>query len=109
MTIEQFERNYFCKLEIPPHDNFTLQIISKAIRRNDNSQVDAVRTSINIQETNDWLNDSQTTASLNQWDWEKILDQTKRAHLDYFAQRAPIEDFYPLDTDTNQDIDKYYE
>jgi hypothetical protein len=42
------------------------------------------------------------------FDWEKVVDHTKRAHIDYFAQRAPIEDFYLLDRQTNSDFTKFY-
>lgn len=107
MTEQQFKQDYYCELEIH-NDNYTVTIITRAKRCSDGQIVDSVKTIFNIQETNDWIRDSHSPVSLIQWDWQKLLDQTKRFHLDYFAQRAPIDNFYPLNRETTPDIEVYY-
>jgi hypothetical protein len=107
MTLQEFKKDYYCKLDVT-NDNYTVTISTTAIRSKGNQIVDGVKTNYNIQETSDWINDSHSPISINQWDWQKLLDQTKRFHLDYFAQRALIADFYPLNIDENPDIDIYY-
>jgi hypothetical protein len=109
MTLKEFLAKYYCTCDIQNPDNVHLIIISKAIRRSDNQVVDSVRTSIDIQETNNWIKDSQTAVSLSQWDWKKVVDQAKRAHLDYFAQRAPIDNYLPLNKEENPDISNMYQ
>lgn len=108
MTEQQFKQDYYCELEIL-NDNYTVTIITRAKRRSNGQVVDRVRTEFNIQETNDWIRDSHSPISINQWDWQKLLDQTKRFHVDYFAQRAPIDNFYPLNTESTPDIKIYYQ
>lgn len=39
--------------------------------------------------------------SVSPWDWNKLVEQAKRAQLDYFAQRAPIDNYYPMDSSVN--------
>jgi len=108
MTLQQFLADYRCTFNVANQGNVNLVVVSQAIRRSDNNVVDAVTTTINIQETNDWIVDSQSMISVTPWDWNKLIDQAKRAHLDYFVQRAPIDNYYPLDTVANPDISNMY-
>jgi hypothetical protein len=55
------------------------------------------------------IGDSQTAISLMPFDWEKVVEHTKRAHIDYYAQRVPIDNFYSLDRQTNSDISNFYQ
>ena len=107
MNLQTFKNDFYCKLERYT-DSLNVTIISKAFRKSDDSQVDAVKTVLNIQEKSEWIIDSQQPNSLTQWDWERLLDQTKRGHLDWFARRAPIDNFFPLNNEENPDIDIYY-
>lgn len=100
MTLEEFKRRYYCVLDIRKADENTLIVNTKAKKRSDDFEVDEVSTKIDIQETNRWIFDSQSIISVAKWNWEKLIDQTKRIQLDYFAQRAPIEDYYPLNSET---------
>src|SRR5690606_2583554 len=109
MTIEQFLQNFYCKVDIQNQGNTNLAITTEAIRRADNVVVDKVKTNYDIQDMAQKIGDSQTVISLMPFDWEKVVDHTKRAHIDYFAQRAPIDDFYSLDRQTNFDISKFYQ
>ena len=109
MTKQEFIRDFYCSFEIKKQDDNTLLVISKAIGRNDDQIVDSVKTSIDIHKTNNWISDSQTPISVNEWNWDKLLEETKRIQLDYFTQRAPIEDFFPLDIQKNQDISEFYQ
>ena len=47
-------------------------------------------------------------ASITPWSWDKLIDEAKRAHLDYFAQRVPIDHWYPLNKTDNPDISNLY-
>lgn len=107
MNLAAFKKEFYSQLENYT-DSFNVTVVSKAIRRSDNKQVDAVKTVLNIEEKSEWIIDSQQPNSLNQWDCEKLLDQTKRGHLDWFARRAPIDNFYPLNNEENPDIEIYY-
>ncbi len=98
MTQQQFLQGFYCKADIQNQGNVNLVITTEAIRRSDSKVVDKVRTSIDIQETRHWINDSQSMISATPWDWNKLIDQAKRAQLDYFAQRAPIENYFPMDS-----------
>lgn len=100
MRLQDLQKNYYFKFQIKNKDAENLLAITEVIRRKDEVVVDGVKTSIDIQETNDWILGSQTEISLTPWDWEKLIDQTKRYHLDYFAQRIPIDNFYPLNSST---------
>lgn len=108
MTIQEFKQRFCCRVNIINPDNVNLTIVTEAIRRADNIVVDRVKTTIDIQETADWIMDSNSIISTTPWSWEKLGDETKRAHLDYFAQRAPIDNWYPLDRQTNPDISDLY-
>ena len=107
MTIQEFKKNFCLKIKTQ-NTGVTLTIITEAIRRADNKVVDGVKTTIDIQETHDWIVDSNSMASVTPWSWEQYIDETKRFQLDYFAQRAPIENWYPLDKQTNPDISDLY-
>lgn len=108
MTIQEFKRDYCCKVTIQNQGNINLIIISEAIRRAGKKVVDRVKTTIDIQETNDWIFDSNSMASVTPWNWQQVVEETKRAHLDYFAQRAPIDNWYPLNKQTTPDISDIY-
>jgi hypothetical protein len=108
MIIQEFKRDYCCKVTVHNQGNVNLIIISEAIRRAENKVVDRVKTTINIEETNDWIFDSNSMASVIPWSWQQVVEEAKRAHLDYFAQRAPIENWCPLNKETNPDISDIY-
>lgn len=108
MTLEYFTKNYYCICDIINHDNTNLEITSRAFGIKENKVVDSVKTVIEIQQAKEWIMDSQTKSSIIQWDWNKLIDETKRAHLDFFSQRAPIVDFYPLNRQDNPDISIFY-
>lgn len=104
MTLAQFLAIYKFEFETHNLGGITYVAITKVIRRSDNVTVDRVRTSIDIFETNNWIVESQQPHSIFDWDWNKVIEQTKRNQLDYFAQRVPITEFYPLNSDTDISI-----
>lgn len=108
MTLQQFLQHFYCKVDIQNQGNINLVITTETIRRIDNVVVDRVRTNYDIQDMSQMISDSHTAISLMPFDWEKVVDHTKRAHIDYFAQRAPIDDYYSLDKKTNPDISNFY-
>jgi len=101
MTLAQFLEIYCFRFTGKNQGNINYVITTEVIRKSSEVIVDGVRASIDINETNDWLSDSQTEMSLIPWDWDKLIDQTKRGQLDYFAQRVPITDFFPLNSETD--------
>jgi len=107
MTIQEFKQNFCLKIKTL-NTGVSLTIITEAIRRADNKVVDGVKTTIDIHETNDWIVDSNTMTSLTPWNWEQYIEKTKRFQLDYFVQRANIENWYPLDSQTNPDLTDLY-
>jgi hypothetical protein len=109
MTLQQFLNKFYCKVDIQIQGDINLVITTEAIRRSDDAVVYSARASYNIQDVSQKISDSQTGISLSPFDWEKVIDETKRAHLDYFAQRAPIEDYYSLDRINNPDISIFYQ
>ncbi len=108
MKVQRFLQNFYCKVDIQNQENINLEITTFAIRRSDNVVVDRVRTNYDIQDIAQKIGDSQTVISLMPFDLEKVVDYTKRAHLDYFTQRAPIDDYYSFDKNTNPDISMFY-
>lgn len=99
MKLEEFKKKFYCVLSIEKTNENTLIVNTKVKRRSDNLEIDQVCTKIDIQSTNQWINDSQSIISISEWNWEKLIEQTKRIQLDYFAQRALIEDYYPLNSE----------
>ncbi len=100
---------YICEFSADSADGINVTFSSKVRRRSDNKAIDHVTTTINIQSTNDWIADSNSIAAISSaWDWKKLIDQTKRAHLDYFSQRAQIDDYYPMNSETFPDISSMY-
>ncbi len=108
MTKDEFLKDYYCKVRIQNPDNLNQTIITEVLRRENSETIDGVETSFNIRRTNNWINDSNSSVSLLEWSWEKLLDRTRRMQLDYFAQRVPIEDYLPMDEIENPDISDMY-
>jgi hypothetical protein len=106
MTKQEFKTNFKFSYFHQVVGNTTFVAITKVIRRRDGVVVDSVKTTFDIFETTNWLSDSQAASSLISWDWNKLIDETKRRHMDYFALRGPIVDFSPLNHNT--DIAPYY-
>lgn len=100
MKLDEFKNKFYCVLSIEETNENTLIVNTKVKRQNDNVVIDQVYTKIDIQSTNQWINNSQSIISISEWNWEKLIEQTKRIQLDYFAQRAFIEDYYPLNSET---------
>lgn len=108
MTKEEFLNDFYCKVTITQNE-INLRVVTEAIRRTSEKIVDSVQTTIDIRKTNNWINDSQTPISVIEWDWNKVIDEAKRAQLDYFAQRAPINDYYPLNKEENPNTNDMYQ
>ena len=106
MTLNQFLKKYCFTFKILNQENIKLVAITKIVERRTNNIVDSVKTTIDVQETSNWISDSQSFISLIEWDWAMIIDKIKRSQLDFFAQKIPLDDFFPLNTDN--DIDSVY-
>jgi hypothetical protein len=109
MTLQQFLEEFYCKVDIQNQGDINLAITSQAIRRIDNVVIYTAMANYDIQDMSQKIGDSKTISSVNPLDWDILIDQTKRAHLDYFAQRVPIDDYYSLDRINNPDISIFYQ
>ena len=109
MTKEQFLTNFYLTFNITERNREELVIISQAIRRNNRIVIDSVKTTVDIPNTNDWIDDSNTPASITPWDWNMFVDQVRRLQLDYFVQRAHITNYYPLNQEENPDVSDMYQ
>lgn len=100
MTLQEFKRSFrFNSTGQNFGDNYL--VITQVIRRNDNKIIGGVKTAIDIFKTNDFIADSNSPTSLTPWNWDLIIDETIRGQMDFFAQRIPIENFLPLNKETN--------
>lgn len=99
MTLENFKADYKFVFNTEPEGR-TLTITTEVIRRADEIRIAGVESKFDIFETEDQLRDSQTETSIIKWDWDKLIEETKRAQLDHFAKHVPIEDFFPRNRDT---------
>lgn len=108
MTIQEFKRDHYCKLTIQDQGNGNLIIISEAIRRTNDQILHRAESTIDIQKANDWIFDSNSSASITPWSSEQLIEEYKRSHLTYFAQKVPIDDWRPSDYQTNPDISDVY-
>ncbi|PWN58120.1 hypothetical protein [Chryseobacterium viscerum] len=109
MTIQEFKKHYYCAFEIDNNDSQFMVITSFVIRRSDNKIFDQVTTRLEFQKTNNWINDSQSIISVTPWSWDIIKEETLRAHLDFFALRGQIDNFYPRNSNLLLDINEIYE
>jgi hypothetical protein len=101
MKLQEFKDNYYCTVNARNQDTNTLVVTTEVRQRSNDSVIDKVNTTFDISDMNSKIADSQTMISLMPFDWEKVSDHTKRAHLDYVAQRAPIENYFPMNSEVD--------
>lgn len=99
MKLENFLQQYQLRFSVTRSSHRELIAKTEMLRRSDQVSVHHVTSSFDIYETNDFIVDSQS--SFLEWDWNKVIEETKRMQLDYFAMRVPIDDFFPRNTDTD--------
>jgi hypothetical protein len=108
MDLPTFRRQFKFQEEHVKHDT-SITWTTEVVRRADNVVVDRVKTTLDVLEASDWIADSHTALSLDQWNWDRLIDNLRRGHLDSFAQRGPIDDWLPLNRDRNPDLEMYYQ
>jgi asparagine synthetase A len=100
MTLPQFLESFkFKSTGTNTGDKYVIE--TKALRRSDDKIIGRLSTSIDISDMQDVINDSQSPFSATPWDWESIIDQTIRGQLDFFAQKFPIDEFFPMNSKTD--------
>lgn len=102
MTKEYFLKDYYCEVT-DNHNDINLIINTKIYHRVNKKIVAAVSTTFDIYQANEWIIDSQSQISLIPWNGNSIKDRVKREQLFYFAQRIPIDNYFPLDEEINID------
>jgi len=105
MKLEQFEKEYGLKFTKSKRGR-DIVATTEVYRKSDNRRIGGVQSTFDFYETDTKLQDSKTVASLFEWDWDKLIEEARRAQLDHFALVIPIEDFYPRDKDV--DIESLY-
>jgi hypothetical protein len=100
MTLETFLKDYCCTCTTS-NDGNNIRIHSKAIRRSDDMMVDEIGTVLPVSETSMWVSDSKEMNPFNPITKEQIIDFAKRGQLNWFAMRAPIDDYFPLNSETD--------
>lgn len=101
MTFSTFKNDYTFRFVVKNVSWHELLISSVAIRNSDNKTMASVETKLNIHEVKDWLDLVNNGNNYSNFTWDDLLESTKRSHLDYFAQRARVQDFFPLNSDTD--------
>lgn len=99
MKLNDFTANYEFKFSTV-NNGKELITATEVIRKSDQKRMGAVKSTFDIFETSIKLEDSQTPASLINWDWDKLIEETKRSQMDHFAILIPIDDFYPRNHET---------
>lgn len=107
MTKDEFLNEFNIRFRIEEKDR-ELTVFTEVFRKSNNERVrgGTVKSTFDIFETNDFISDSNSAYSIFDWDWDKVIEETKRAQLDYFVMIVPIVDFYPRNKDT--DISEIY-
>lgn len=100
MTRAEFERDFKVTFDVIRPNTLELDAVSRVVRISNDVTIARVRTIIDILDTQAWIRNSQTQTSLIPWNWDKVIERTKRAHLEHFAREFPIDGFFPLDLDT---------
>lgn len=101
MTLNDFLERYRFNYIIDQPTERELVVKTQVIRRENESVAQYVTTTFDTHETDSLIADSQGPFSAISWSWEKLIEDTKRMQLDYFAMRVPIDDFFPRDTTTD--------
>lgn len=97
MILEQFLLAFYCRVEYIDF-NGILHVTTKVINRQTQKQVGKITNDLNIQEMNDHISKSHTIISLMPFDWDKVLDMTKRAQLTSIAIATPIDNYNSMDS-----------
>lgn len=105
MELEQFKSEYGFKFTTSQKGR-KLIATTEAFRKSDNQRMGGITSVFDVYDIGDELQDSQTSGHAFEWDWEKLMEETKRVHLDHFAKLIPIEDFCPRNRDV--DIESLY-
>lgn len=99
MKLEDFTAKYGFKFSTV-NNGQELVATTEVFRKEDGKRIGGVKSSFDMLDTSVKLQDSQTPISLFEWDWDKLIEETKLFQLDHFALQIPIEDFYPRNQET---------
>lgn len=104
MLINDFFNEYYLTESIDDIGNDRI-ITTKLVNRNDESVGFPIKARLNIDETNQSIEDSQKYISITPFDWETIIDETRRMHISLLCLKFDIEDFNPHN---GSDISQFY-
>ena len=99
MVLEEFTQSFEFQFNQSLISKGTFKAFTRVVRKSNQDVVDSISTLFKIPD-NAWEGDVNHS-QLEDWDWGTMYDQVKRFHLSYFAIRANIEDFFPLNPDVD--------
>lgn len=107
MTIQKFKENYYCRFYTFDKGTSKSVMLTELVERENNKLVHTVNTEFDVIDIDMKIRDSQHQNSINQIDWDTIIDKTKRAQLDHMMMICGVQKFYPMNGETP--IDDLYD
>ncbi|MFN3664727.1 MAG: hypothetical protein ACK4S0_01135 [Sediminibacterium sp.] len=111
MTLAEFKGRYYCKARVSDHGRQRTVNVDLYRRKLDTEPTDSMlgtsTCSMDRFEMDTHVQDSHAAISLNPVSWDDVIEKAKRFALDYFVMALLIEDFYPINSDT--DISEIFE
>ncbi|NLF43357.1 MAG: hypothetical protein GX587_11735 [Bacteroidales bacterium] len=96
MKLEDFLLTYGFKFHVENFSNVKRIIYTQVFRKDDGTIVDGIKSTLELNEVNDWDLKNRNPKSLWPIDWSGMIEKEKRLHLDYFVHRIKLVDFKPL-------------
>lgn len=94
MKLKDFLAKYEFKFSTVQSGRELIATTEVSVRRNGKC-IGRIASSFDIIETNSQLAATYTPTFLFQWDWDKLIKETKRMQLDHFSIQIPLDDFFP--------------
>lgn len=96
MNLKDFHKQFYFQFKVSNQANINLIATTEVVRRTDNKVVDGVKATIDIQDTNDWIVNSQTAISLTPWSWDKLINKQKGISLTILLLECLLTIFFLL-------------
>lgn len=101
MKLEDFLERFSLEIIEENIDNRFYVVITKLVDKADNLAIDSIETKLEINKLNDWIKKTNSPISITPYNWEMVINITKRGQIDFFAQMFEIENFYPRNVGTD--------
>ncbi|PJJ07599.1 hypothetical protein CLU83_0785 [Flavobacterium sp. 1] len=101
MKLEAFLERFSLEIIEENIDNRFYVIITKLIDKADDLVIDLIETKLEINKLNDWIKKTNSPISITPYNWEMVINITKRGQIDFFAQMFGIDNFFPKNVETD--------